>query len=311
MNALVFPGQGSQKIGMAKAMVDAFPWASEMARSADKILGRPLSKLCFEGPEDQLKETINTQPAIFLASAILAEGLKREGFEFHGAAGHSLGEYSALFAAGAAGFEDLIRLVDVRARAMEQACPSGTGAMAAVMMLARDVLESVCSEASELGPCVVANYNCPGQLVISGARAAVEKACSLANEKGAKRVVPLEVSGPFHSPLMGAARDRLSKALDELPLGDAKVPVYSNIDGAPSKSGTTLKKKLLDQMTGSVRWEDGIQRMYQDGFRLFVELGPGKVVTGLIRKIVPEARTAFGQDPESLRALLGQSAAGR
>ncbi len=309
MNVLVFPGQGSQKVGMAKAMVETFPWAAEMAARTDRLLGRPLSRVCFEGPEAVLKETTNTQPAIFFASALLVEALRRTGFAFGAAAGHSLGEYAALFAAGVASYDDLLRLVDERARAMENACPSGTGAMAAVMMLSRDTLAEACREAADQGVCVVANENCPGQLVISGARAAVAKASQLAQQKGAKRVIPLEVSGPFHSPLMGAARDRLAKVLETVPFADARVPVYTNIDTLPTTRAADLKAKLLDQLTGPVRWEGTVQRLWADGFRTFVELGAGKVVGPLVKKTVAEAAIAFASDPASLQALAGPAAA--
>ncbi|MBU1107644.1 MAG: ACP S-malonyltransferase, partial [Candidatus Riflebacteria bacterium] len=212
MRALIFPGQGSQKVGMAKAMVDRYIWALEMAEKADALLGRPISQICFYGPEDELKKTVNTQPAIFLASAIMTEWLRLNDYEFAMTAGHSLGEYNALFAAGVASFEDLIKLVDIRARAMEKACPAGTGAMSAVMMLDRAEVERVCREAESEGVCVVANFNCPGQVVISGAAAAVKKAGELAVQSGARKVVPLEVSGPFHSPLMQGAREELALA---------------------------------------------------------------------------------------------------
>lgn len=308
MNALVFPGQGSQKVGMAKALVGSRPWAAEMAARTDQILGRPLSLLCFEGPENALKETTNTQPAIFFASALLVEAVRRSGYTYGATAGHSLGEYAAIYASGAASYEDLLRLVDERARAMETACPSGTGAMAAVMMLDRSQLEAACREAAAEGACVVANYNCPGQLVISGDKAAVARASELAQQKGARRVIPLEVSGPFHSPLMGAARDRLARVLETVEFTEARVPVYTNVDAQPTVKAADLKRKLLDQLTSSVRWEDSVQRMYQDGFRTFVELGPSKVVAGLIKKTVADANTAFAHDPETLVSLGGAGA---
>jgi len=303
MNALVFPGQGSQKVGMAKAIVESASWAAEMADRTDQILGRPLSALCFEGPENALKETTNTQPAIFFASALLVDAIRRAGFPFGATAGHSLGEYAAIYAAGAASYEDLLRLVDERARAMETACPSGTGAMAAVMMLNREQIEAICEEASTEGVCVVANYNCPGQIVISGEKDAVAKASELARKKGARRVIPLEVSGPFHSPLMSGARERLARVLGGIDFVDSRVPVYTNVDGEPTIKAADLKRKLLDQLTSSVRWEDSIQRMHQDGFRNFLELGPSKVVAGLIKKIVPDANTSFVGEPQAILSL--------
>ncbi|RCK80721.1 MAG: Malonyl CoA-acyl carrier protein transacylase [Candidatus Ozemobacter sibiricus] len=308
MNVLIFPGQGSQKVGMAKAMVEAWPWAAELAARTDRILGRPLSTVCFEGPESALKETTTTQPAIFFTAALLVEALRRQQFLFGAAAGHSLGEYAALYAAGVASYDDLLRLVDERARAMETACPSGTGAMAAVMMLSREALEAVCQEASALGVCVVANENCPGQLVISGARAAVARAGELATQKGAKRVIPLEVSGPFHSPLMGPARDRLAAMLETIPFADARVPVYTNVDGRPTTAAADLKRKLLDQLTGSVRWETSVHQMWKDGFRTFIELGASKVVGPLVKKTVAEATIAYAGDPATVQALVAPAA---
>jgi len=307
MNALVFPGQGSQKIGMAKAVVEAYSWASNMAALTDSVLDRSITEICFNGPEDALKETINTQPAIFFASAVLFEALKRDGYSFSAVAGHSLGEYSALYAAGVACYEDLLRLVDARARAMEMACPTGTGAMSAVLMLPLDILEAVCREASQIGPCVIANYNCPGQAVISGAAPAVVQAGKLALAKGAKRVIPLEVSGPFHSSLMTQAGDKLAYAVDKIKFNDAEIPVYANIDAAPTTKADDIKRKLINQLTGAVRWESTIKRMYQDGFDRFVEVGSGKVLSGLIKKIEPNAAISSVQDPESLNQLLSET----
>ncbi|HOY66876.1 MAG TPA: ACP S-malonyltransferase [Candidatus Ozemobacteraceae bacterium] len=307
--AFVFPGQGSQKVGMASAMVQAYSWAAEMAARTDAVLGRPLTGTCFNGPEEALKQTVNTQPAIFFASALMVEAARREGVAFEAVAGHSLGEYAALYAAGVVEYDDLLRLVDARARAMETACPAGVGAMSAVLNLDRALLEEVCAAASDLGVCVVANYNCLGQLVISGAAAAVAKAGKLAAEKGARRVMPLDVSGPFHSPLMQPARDALAVAVEKVVFRDAKVPVYTNVDAAPTTSAAEFRRKLLEQLTGSVRWEDTIQRMVADGFGRFIELGTGKVLNGLIKKIAPAAELAAAGDPESFAALLGQAKA--
>ncbi len=304
MKALIFPGQGSQKIGMAKAMVEAFPWAAEMAARADSLLGRRLSEICYNGPEEELKKTVNTQPAIFLTSAILTEWLRRNGWEYGATAGHSLGEYNALFAAGVASFEDLIRLVNIRARAMEEACPAGTGAMSAVMMLGREELEQVCREASVEGVCQIANYNCPGQLVISGLASAVKKAGELAIARGARKVVPLEVSGPFHSPLMQKARDQVAAELEKISFSNARVPVFCNVDAQPTVAAAELKRKLLDQITGSVRYEDTVNNMLTQGISEFVEVGPGKVLAGLNKKIAPAANTTFATDPQTLEQLL-------
>ncbi len=304
MKALIFPGQGSQKVGMAKAMIEKYSWAAEMAARADSLLGRGLSDICFNGPEEELKKTVNTQPAIFLASAILTDWLKKNGWVFAAAAGHSLGEYNALYAAGVASFDDLIKLVDVRARAMEVACPAGTGAMSAVMMLGREELEQACLEASSEGVCQIANYNCPGQLVISGLAAAVKKAGELALAKGARKVVPLEVSGPFHSPLMQKAREQVAAALENISFNDAIVPVFCNVDARPTTAAAELKSKLLDQITGSVLYEDTVNNMLAFGVTEFVEVGPGKVLAGLNKKIASAVNTLFASDPVTLEQLL-------
>ncbi|MDD2999197.1 MAG: ACP S-malonyltransferase [Candidatus Riflebacteria bacterium] len=304
MKALIFPGQGAQKVGMAQAMVNRYSWAAEMAAKADAILGRSLSQICFNGPEEELKKTVNTQPAIFLTSAIITEWLNRNGYCFKATAGHSLGEYNALFAAGVASFEDLFRLVDIRARAMEKACPAGTGVMSAIMMLGRAEIEEACREASAAGVCVVANYNCPGQIVISGAAAAVKRAGELALARGARKIVSLEVSGPFHSPLMQRAREELAVALDNVCFADAKMPVFCNIDAQPTTSVAELKDKLLEQITGSVRYEDIVNNMIKAGVTEFVEAGPGKVLSGLNKKIAPAVSTLFASDPDTLEQLL-------
>ncbi|HNV69901.1 MAG TPA: ACP S-malonyltransferase [Candidatus Ozemobacteraceae bacterium] len=303
MNALVFPGQGSQKIGMARVMVETHPWAAAMARRADEILGHSISSVCFTGPEESLKKTINTQPALFLTEAILTEALRRQQIPFQAVAGHSLGEYSALYAAGVADFEDLLRLVQTRARAMETACPTGEGAMAAILMLDRQKIAAICQEVAPIGVCVMANLNAPGQVVISGAAAAVTKAGELAKAQGAKRVVMLEVSGPFHSPLMTKARTELEQAIRDITFRTATVPVYTNVDAAPTTDANQIKNKLLEQLTGTVRWEDAIQAMFAAGFRRFIEVGPGKVLCGLIKKIAPEAETAQFEDPTTLAAI--------
>lgn len=307
MNALVFPGQGSQRIGMARMMVQTFPWAAELAQKADHLLNRSLTKIIFEGPEESLKQTINTQPALFLTEAILAEWIKREAIPFTATAGHSLGEYAALFAAGAASFTDLLGLVQLRAKAMEEAAPQGSGAMAAILMLDRHVVIEICHEASALGPCVLANVNCPGQVVISGAAAAVAKAGDLAKAKGARRVVPLEVSGPFHSPLMEPARERLQQAMTLVAFRDTETSVYQNIDATSSRQASIFPGKLLNQLTGTVRWEDQILAMHREGIRTFIELGPGKVLSGMIKKILPDVRVLQAEDPDTLSQLALQA----
>jgi [acyl-carrier-protein] S-malonyltransferase len=310
MKAIIFPGQGSQKVGMAKAMVEQFSWAAEIAEKTDAILERPLSKICFTGPDDELKKTINTQPAIFFTSALLTEWLWRNSIEFAATAGHSLGEYNAVYAAKAASYEDLLKLVDLRARAMERAFPAGQGAMSAVMMLSRQKLKEVCEQVAEYGVCVIANCNSPVQMVISGEAAAVKKAGELALAAGAKRVIPLEVSGPFHSPLMAGAKQELAGAMTAVSFKEAAVPVYGNVDAAPTKDPEKIKNRLLDQLTGSVLWEDCVKAMTAAGLNNFIEIGPGKVLAGLNKKIAPETSTLFACDPDSLSKLLESAQTG-
>lgn len=285
---------------MAKAMVEAWPWAAAIAEKTDRILGRNLSGLCFDGPENRLKETINTQPALFFTSALATEAIRREKMTFSAVAGHSLGEYSALYAAEAASYEDLLTLVDLRARAMQSICSIAQGTMAAVMMLDLESTEAICREASDLGPCVVANINCPGQIVISGSIPAVEKASRLAEARGARRVIPLEVSGAFHSPLMDPVRSELAKAIEQVSFSDTRVAVYTNVDAQPTTKGNDFKVKLLEQINSCVKWEESLRNMWNNGLRHFVELGPGKVLSGLIRKTIPEAVTHQIQDPQTL-----------
>ncbi len=303
VTALVFPGQGSQAIGMGKAFHDGHDWARAMFATAHEVLGRPLAEICFAGPEETLRQTTNTQPALFVVEAITFEAVRRANVTWSAVAGHSLGEYSALYAAGVAEFADLLRLVQLRAQAMETACPAGTGAMAAVLMLDRATVEGICREVAPLGVCVAANCNCPGQIVISGTAAAVEQAGKLAKERKARRVMPLSVSGPFHSPLMAPAAKQLEEALQRITFRDAQVPVYTNVDAAPTRSGTELKQKLVAQLTGTVRWEETLQRMHTDGFRRFIEVGPGAVLAGLIKKTLAAAETVHGETPADIAAL--------
>jgi [acyl-carrier-protein] S-malonyltransferase len=296
---------------MAKAMVDKFDWAAQIAEETDAILGRSLSSICFNGPDEELKKTVNTQPAIFFTSALLTEWIKRNGVKYDVTAGHSLGEYNALYAAGAASYQDLLKLVAIRAEAMEKACPAGKGAMSAIMMLPRQKLEEITKKVTEeIGPCVIANYNSPVQMVISGDFAAVKKAGELAKEAGARRVTPLVVSGPFHSPLMEKARKELAEAIENFRFTDTKIPVYGNVDASPSSSAQQLQNNLLEQITGSVHWVDSVNAMIEDGVKEFIEIGPGKVLSGLNKKINSSVPTIFADGPEKLENLLAASEAG-
>jgi len=304
--AFLFPGQGSQFVGMGRDFHDNFPIARRTFEEADDALGFSLSALCFEGPDDQLRLTENTQPAIFTVSIAAQRVLAEKGVQPSFVAGHSLGEYSANVAAGTLGFADAVRAVRERGRFMQEAVPTGAGAMAAILNLAADEVAKVCAEASaETGGVVAAaNINTPSQIVISGATAAVERAMALAKERGARKVVPLAVSAPFHSPLMQPAQDRLGALLNELSFHDATVPVLVNVDAAFATGGDALRDALIRQVTGTVRWVESMQLLFAEKPGCFLEVGPGKVLSGLLRQIDRERKSAHVQDTESLLAAL-------
>jgi len=279
----IFPGQGSQYVGMGKDLFEQNEVAREMFGQADKLLRVSLSKICFEGPEEELKQTKNTQPAIFLHSVILSRLLGKQDVAM--VAGHSLGEYSALVYAGALSFEDGLKIVRLRGELMQRAGELQPGTMAAVVGLESSVLESVCTEASAEGIVQCANFNSPGQIVISGSVSGVKKAMELAKARGAKLVKELVVSGAFHSPLMEYAVEGLSKALDAITINDAIIPVYANVTAKPVTKATEIRHLLKDQLTKPVRWEESIKNMVADGAKKFVEVGPGKVLQGLVKRI--------------------------
>ena len=282
--AYLFPGQGSQYPGMARPLYERSAQARELLERANSLLGFRITDIMFEGTADDLKATRVTQPAIFLHSTVLAlcSGLSAPAM----AAGHSLGEFSALCVAGALSFEDALRLVSARAHAMQACCEKVPGAMAAVLKLADETVEQLC-EAAE-GLVIAANYNCPGQVVISGEKDAVERACVLMKEAGAKRALPLPVGGAFHSPLMEPAREELARAIAATPFRTPVCPVYQNVDGLPSTDPGRIREKLLTQLTSPVRWTQTVRRMVSDGATSFLEIGPGTVLTGLSGRIVPD-----------------------
>ena len=285
MNVAMFPGQGAQFVGMGKDLYNQHPLAQEKFNSANRLLGFSITDIMFEGDTEALKETKVTQPAIFLHSVIIYELAKKSNPDM--AAGHSLGEFSALTACGALSFEDGLSLVSKRAQAMQAACDVIKGTMAAVLALADDVVEQVCQDMD--GIVVAANYNCPGQLVISGAFPAVEAACEVLKEKGAKRALLLPVGGAFHSPLMEPAQEELAKAILETHFNTPSYPIYQNITAAPTQDAGLIKENLIAQLTGPVKWTQTIQQMREDGASLFTEYGPGKVLQGLVKKIDREA----------------------
>lgn len=298
MKAFVFPGQGAQYPGMGKGLYDNSDVASELFNRANQILGFKITKIMFEGVADELKQTKVTQPAIFLHSVILSKVLGDK-FDPQMVAGHSLGEFSALVAAGALSFDDGLTLVSKRAMAMQKACEAQPSTMAAIVGLDDETVEQAC--ASIDGIVVPANYNCPGQLVISGAVDAVNVACELLKEKGAKRALVLPVGGAFHSPLMEPAREELAAAIEATEINEPVCPVYQNVDAKPHTNPSEIKQNLIAQLTSPVRWTQTVQNMLADGAESFTELGPGKVLQGLVKKVNREATTCgYDKLPEDL-----------
>ena len=309
MIAFIFPGQGSQAVGMGKALADAFEICRQTFAEADEALGEPLSRLIFEGPEDRLRLTENTQPAILTVSVAAWRLLASRGFEPAFVAGHSLGEYSAHVCAGTIEFADAVRIVRRRGRYMQEAVPVGQGAMSAVMGLDVAAVAQACAEAAEGEVVSPANMNMPGQVVIAGATAAVARAGERAKAMGAKRVVPLPVSAPFHCALMKPAEERLAPELRALAARDPRVPVVANVDAEPKRDAASAIDALVRQVSSPVRWEDVVRRLASEGVRKYVEVGPGTVLCGLVRKINRDASLANVEDPAGLEKASGFFAA--
>jgi [acyl-carrier-protein] S-malonyltransferase len=307
--AFLFPGQGSQSVGMGRALADAFPIARQTFEEANDALGFDLAELCFSGPEEQLRLTEFTQPAIFTVSVAALRVLAEAGATADYFAGHSLGEYSANVAAGTIEFADAARTVRRRGQLMQEAVPEGQGAMAAILGMPAESVTAVCRDASrEVGaPVEPANMNTPEQTVISGATAAVERAIVLAKERGARRAVLLQVSAPFHCSLMQPAQDALAPVLEGLPFVPAKVPVVVNVDAALVAEPEALRDALIRQVTGAVRWTESMQLLIAEGVTSFVEVGPGKVLSGLLRQIDRSQKCAQAEDPASIEKLLAVS----
>lgn len=302
--AFVFPGQGAQKVGMAKDVYDALPQAAQLFKTADETLGFSISELAFEGPEEQLKQTANTQPALLTASIALLEALKSKNITPDYVAGHSLGEYSALVAANALDFEQAVAIVRARGQFMEQAVPSGQGAMAAVLGAEREPLAALCAEVSATGHAVeLANVNCPGQIVVSGSVEGVNAVSARVKEIGGKRAIMLEVSGPFHSSLMKSAADQLSERLQSVSFRDATVPVVANVTATTVTNASDIQALLVEQVYSPVLWEDSIRFLIHEGVDTFIEIGPGNVLTGLIKKIDKNVRLINISSLESIEAL--------
>ncbi len=285
MKAFVFPGQGSQSPGMGKDLCENFPSAREVFDEADAALSFPLSNLCFEGPAEQLTLTENTQPAVLTASIAALRVLERRGKRADVVAGHSLGEYSAVVCAGGMSFADAVRVVRERGRFMQQAVPVGQGAMAAVLGLEVEVVARICEESAAAEVVAPANLNAPGQVVIAGHVAAVERASSLAQERGAQRVLRLPVSAPFHCALMKPAQERLAAVLRRVEFRDLRVPLVNNVDAAPVTSAAEVRENLIRQVTSAVRWSESVTELARLGVEAAVEVGPGRVLAGLIRRI--------------------------
>lgn len=307
MNAgigLVFPGQGSQSVGMGKALCDAHPTLKQVYEEASWVLGYDSAALCFEGPAERLNLTENTQPALLVSSIAALRTLDSVGLKPLAVAGHSLGEYSALVAAGGLSFRDAVGLVQKRGRYMSEAVPPGTGQVAALLGLTPEVVREVCREASTVGVVAAANFNSPGQVVIAGEKAAVERAIELAKGKGCKKAIPLPVSVPVHTPLMQTAADRLAKDLVAVQWADLKMPLINNAEAQPISRAIDIQPSLVRQLPSSVLWEDSVHAMAKMGVTTFIEVGPGTVLTGLIKRILPEATLLNVNDPKSLNATL-------
>jgi [acyl-carrier-protein] S-malonyltransferase len=298
----VFPGQGSQSVGMGRALVEAHPNIRSLYEEASSVLGYDIAALCFEGPAERLNLTEYTQPALLVSSIAALNVLEPLGVSPIAVAGHSLGEYSALVAAGGVTYREAVAIVQKRGRYMAEAVPSGTGLVAALLGLAGDVVREVCREASSVGVVAAANFNSPGQIVIAGEKAAVERAIELAKAKGCKKAIPLPVSVPVHTLLMQKAADRLAGDLAAIIWSDLKMPLVNNAEARPITKAGEIQASLVRQLPSSVLWEDSVKAMAAMGVTTFVEVGPGTVLSSLIKRIVPDAVTLNVNDPKSLEA---------
>lgn len=302
--AFIFPGQGAQYVGMAKDIVENYPVAAEIFEMASEKLGFDMKELVFEGPEEKLKITKNTQPAILTASWAIYKALQTAGVKPDCTAGLSLGEFTAHVLAGSLEFTDAVALVEKRGEFMQDEVPNGVGGMTAVLALDEETVEEVCKEVSKIGYVACANYNCPGQIVISGELPALEAAGKILSEKGAKRVIPLKVSAPFHCDLLKGAGNKLSVEIDTIDIKDMEIPVYANVTGEKVNSTDEIKQLLVDQVSNTVKWTNTIKNMIADGVDTFIEIGPGKVLSGLIKKTDRSVTFMNVENMDTLQAAL-------
>ncbi len=305
--AFVFPGQGSQKIGMGKDLIENYSEAEILLNKANNALKEErvdIGKICFEGPEDELKSTINAQPAILTISTILCKLLRKNKIKPSIVAGHSLGEYSALVASSALKFEDAVKLVRKRGEYMQNATPAGVGSMLAIIGLEKDEISEMCEKIKDIGIVEIANHNSPTQIVVSGEIKALEKLSVMAKEKGARMAIPLKVSAPFHSTFMETAKENLAKYLEKIRIDNPKIPVSCNVSADYIYHKEEVRSALINQMTHPVKWVDSILRMNSEGINYFIEVGPGKVLKGLIKQIIPESNIFNVFDSNSLQNVV-------